>query len=78
MEKVNGGYNLEILDSNFPRSTEIYRYREGDVELNYQGYYKFTPYLERTNEMDRIHEVIKKKCSDESVEKLANKKLARR
>jgi len=73
MEKVNGGYNLEILDSNFPRSTETYRYREGDSELNYQGYYKFTPYLERTNEMDRIHEVIKKKCSDESVEKLARR-----
>lgn len=55
MEKVSGGYNLEILD------------------LNYQGYYRFTPYLERTSEMDRILEVIKKKCSGESVEKLARR-----
>jgi len=73
MEKVSGGYNLEILDSNYPRSTEIYRYREGDSDLNYQGYYRFTPYLERTTEMDRIHEVISKKCSGGMSEKLARR-----
>jgi hypothetical protein len=48
MEKVLGGYNLEILDSNFPSATEIYRYREGDTSINYHGYFHFTPYLEQT------------------------------
>lgn len=64
MEKVDGGYNLEVLDSNFPSETEIYRYREGDTSFNYHGAFKFTPYLERTHEMDKIKSVIAKRCAE--------------
>ncbi|MGZ3790131.1 MAG: hypothetical protein ACXVLQ_16480 [Bacteriovorax sp.] len=63
MEKVLGGYNLEIIDSNVASETEIYRYREGDTSINYHGYFHFTPYLERTKEMEKINEVIAKYCS---------------
>lgn len=63
VEKVLGGYNLEVLDSNFPSRTQIFRYREGDTELDYHGSFKFTPYLERTNETDNIKNVIAKKCN---------------
>lgn len=72
VEKVKGGYNLEVLDSNYPSRTEIYRYREGDTELNYHGYFKFTPYLERTNEMEKIKKAIAKKCGEEQT-RLANR-----
>ncbi len=73
MEKVEGGYNLEVLDSNFPRSTQIYRYREGDTEFDYHGNFKFSPYLEKTNEMEKIKKVIEKRCNESSSERLASK-----
>lgn len=72
MEKVTNGYNLEILDSNFPHRTEIYRYREGDTNFNYHGYFTFTPYLERSNELDRIKGIIERRCSGQE-NKLANR-----
>ena len=62
MEKVNGGYNLEILDSNFPTGTEIYRYREGDQNFDYHRAFAFSPYLEKTNEMEKINKTIQKQC----------------
>lgn len=73
MEKVQGGYNLEVLDSNSPRSTEIYRYHEGDTEFNYHGFFKFTPYLEKTDEMDKIKKVIERRCNESISENLTNK-----
>lgn len=75
MEKVEGGYDLEILDSNFPRETTIYQYREGDVDFNYHSYFIFTPYLEKTNEMDNINKVIEKRCgsNNSQEEKLASR-----
>lgn len=63
MEKVSNGYNLEVLDSNFPSQTETYRYHEGDTSLTYQGYYKFSPYLEQTKEMDKVNKTIADFCS---------------
>jgi hypothetical protein len=73
MEKVSSGYNLEILDSNFPSHTEIYRYRDGDVNFNYHGYFTFSPYLEKTNELEKIKKVIQKKCGGEAEARLAKK-----
>lgn len=73
MEKVSDGYNLEILDSNFPNGTEIYRYHEGDTQFNYHGYFTFAPYLERTGEMDKIRKVIEKRCGEIREARLAGK-----
>ncbi|MDD4975831.1 MAG: hypothetical protein PHY93_15850 [Bacteriovorax sp.] len=73
MEKVSGGYNLEIIDSNFARTTEIYRYHEGDTSINYHGYFHFTPYLEQTNEMKKINKTILKKCDPEAYQAGAKK-----
>lgn len=66
MEKVSGGYNLEILDSNFNNQTEIYRYHEGDTSIDYHGYFHFTPYLEQTNEMKKINKAILKQCNPDA------------
>jgi hypothetical protein len=70
MEKVNGGYNLEILDSNIANRTEIYRYRDGDTSFNYHGYFIFTPYLEQTKEMVSLKNTVNKFCN--SNELIAN------
>jgi hypothetical protein len=66
MEKVAGGYNLETLDSNFPSATQIYRYREGDVTFDYHNYFKFTPYLDKTGEMETIKKAILKTCDPDA------------
>jgi hypothetical protein len=63
MEKVSGGYNLEILDSNFARRTEIYRFRAGDTRLSYHAYFNFVPYLMQTSEMDVIKRAQLKLCN---------------
>ena len=62
MEKNTDGYDLEILDSNFPSRTEIYNYREGDTSLNYQHYYNFVPYIDQKNEMQNLKKSISKFC----------------
>lgn len=78
MEKVSGGYNLEILDSNVASTTEIYRYREGDTSINYHGYFHFTPYLEQTKEMSKIKTAILKKCDPEAYDAEVKKEAAAR
>lgn len=78
MEKTNGGYNLEILDSNVASSTEIYRYHEGDTSINYHGYFHFTPYLEQTGEMKKIKTAILKQCDPDAYEAEAKKEAAER
>lgn len=62
MEKVSGGYNLEILDSNTANKTEIYRYREGDTHFNYYNYFNFVPYLDQKLEMQTLKKSISKFC----------------
>ncbi len=64
MKKRSDGYDLEILDSNFPFQTSIYKYREGMTSFDYHGYFKFTPYLERTKEMDKVSLTILKNCDN--------------
>jgi topoisomerase IA-like protein len=74
MKKVSKGYDLEILDSNFPNQTSSYSYRVGQNSMNHYAYGKFTPYLERKNEMEKIHLVVLKKCNPDEYK--ARKKKA--
>lgn len=65
MEKVRGGYNLEILDSNNQDSTETYSYREGDTNFKYRGYsFDFVPYLDQKLEMKKLKKSINKFCTN--------------
>jgi hypothetical protein len=63
MEKVPGGYDLEILDSNNPSQTENYSYREGDTDFRYSlANFNFVPYLDQTGEMKRLKSAISHFC----------------
>lgn len=62
MRKTALGYVLEVVDSNFPNSTNFYEYTFGDSHLSHDYYGPFTPYLEMTNESDRISATIQKFC----------------
>ena len=61
MRKSYDGYDLEILDSNDPRQTNTYRYTNGDTNLDYYGM-GIVPYLERDHELEKIKNVIARKC----------------
>lgn len=65
VKAVSNGYDLEILDSNFPSQTSIYKYREGQTSFSHYAYGKFTPYLERKGEMEKVNLTILKKCNPE-------------
>jgi hypothetical protein len=78
MEKTASGYNLEILDSNIAGRTEIYRYRDGDTTFNYHNVYHFSPYLEQTNEMQKINMAILKQCNPEAYAEIKKKEEAER
>ena len=75
IKKTRNGYDLEVLDSNFPSQTSIYRYTEGMTSFNHYSYGVFTPYLERTGEMDKLILTVLKKCNPEDYKE--RKKKAR-
>lgn len=63
MKKVEKGYDLQVIDSNFQNETIIYEYRTGMTHFNHYAYGEFVPYLERKGEMDKVTNVILKKCN---------------
>lgn len=65
MKETSKGYDLEVLDSNFPSRTSIYSYKEGQTSFNHYAYGQFTPYLERKNELEKVNMTILKKCNPE-------------
>ena len=75
MKETSEGYDLEVLDSNFPNQTSVYKYREGMTNFHHYGYGTFTPYLERKGEMDKVMLTVLKKCNPE--EYRAKKKKVR-
>ena len=74
MKKVNDGYDLQILDSNFANYTSVYQYREGMTSFTHWSYGKFVPYLERKNELSFVKLGILKICNPSEYE-IQKKKL---
>ncbi len=68
MKKVGNGYDLQVLDSNYPSTTLLYKYRPGMTNFNHYFYGDFVPYLERTGEMTKLTNVILKKCNPDQYE----------
>ncbi|MBC7714856.1 MAG: hypothetical protein H7177_16030 [Rhizobacter sp.] len=75
MKKNSDGYDLQIIDSNFPSQTTVYRYTEGMTSFYHQYYGSFTPYLERTGEMEKVALTVLKKCNPDEYK--ARKKKAK-
>jgi hypothetical protein len=66
MKKDDKGYDLEVIDSNFPRRTSNYRYNYGDTHLIYPYFGRFVPYLEMENETEWNNESITDFCQKSS------------
>jgi hypothetical protein len=62
MKTMPHGYELEVIDSNAPTSTQIYAYKIGDDSFFIKGYGNFVPYLEYTKEEERLVNVGKAFC----------------
>ena len=62
MKKLDEGYDLEVIDSNYNSMTSIYRYRRGMMSFTHDFYGAFVPYLEREKEMSKMANVISSAC----------------
>lgn len=54
MRKNESGFDLGYLDSNSPRMSLNYSYKDGDTSFFIKGYGNFVPYLEFKREEERI------------------------
>ena len=62
MEKTSIGYELRVIDSNYPNSTNVYSYEYGDTSF-YHGFYgSFVPYTGKDSELKRLKRVVSKYC----------------
>jgi hypothetical protein len=62
VKPMPSGYDLEIIDSNHPRETEIYSYKFGDDSFFIKKYGSFVPYLEYTREEAKLVAIGKRFC----------------
>lgn len=62
MAKTSNGYELEVIDSNSPRRTSRYTYREGDTSFYHSWYGKFVPYTGKNRELRKLKKRVKKFC----------------
>lgn len=62
MEKTRDGYELFVIDSNSPYSTQKYTYTLGDESFYHHYYGEFAPYTGQNRELDRIKSAAKEFC----------------
>lgn len=62
MEKTADGYELAVIDSNSPRSTQSYTYKEGDTSFYHYYYGNFVPYTGKNRELRKLKRKVKSYC----------------
>ena len=63
MDKTENGYNLNIIDSNFPNEIQTYNYHIGDKNFTYYAnLFTFVPNLEGDEELTKIQSTMKTFC----------------
>jgi len=62
MKKYSNGYDLKVVDSNLPSQTKLFEYRYGDRHLKTREGKAFTPYTQRTSDINQINRVIRNAC----------------
>lgn len=71
MEKVNGGYDLDLIDSNHPMELVTVRYQEGDQNLQTnRGSTPFVPYVGFQEDFKKISKSLTSHCRSKSLELL--------
>ncbi len=62
MEKTSNGYELSVIDSNYPYSTNRYVYEEGDTSFHHGYYGNFVPYTGKQGELRRLKSIVEDHC----------------
>jgi hypothetical protein len=71
MEQVNGGYDLDLIDSNVPLEVVSVRYQSGDQFLvTNRGSNRFVPYVGFQEDFRKISKSLVSFCHDKSIELL--------
>lgn len=71
MEKVNGGYDLDLIDSNHPMEIVTVNYHEGDQTLKTdRGSRNFVPYVGFQEDFRKISSSLVGHCRNKSMELL--------
>lgn len=71
MDKVNGGYDLDLIDSNHPMEIVTVKYHAGDQFLvTGRGSNKFVPYVGFQNDFRKISKSLVGHCRNKSIELL--------
>lgn len=71
MEKVNGGYDLDLIDSNHPMEMVLVKYQEGDQSLHSnRDNTPFVPYVGFQEDFRKISKSLVSHCRNKSMELL--------
>lgn len=62
MKNISNGYELHVIDSNYPETVEKYIYERGMTHFMHPEFGAFTPYLENVDEMRSIRKTIRGIC----------------
>jgi hypothetical protein len=67
--RADGGYHLEVVDSNFPEEMVVYEVRPDDLEMmpanvDVGSYYASVPFVGYSRDLGRIHRAIRRYCAD--------------
>lgn len=62
MDKFEDGYNLKVIDSNFPAETQVYSYKVGMESLYSKYYGEFVSYTYKEKEEDRLKSIVSRIC----------------
>jgi len=62
MQKTVNGYDLNVIDSNSPSSTNVYHYQYGNTSFQNYYYGKFVPYTGNMKELKKLKKAINKTC----------------
>jgi len=62
MTKNEYGYDLFVIDSNSPSSTQTYRYKEGNQSFYHSYYGNFVPYTGKNRELKKLKRRVKSFC----------------
>ena len=69
MEKVNGGFDLDVIDSNHPMEIVQVKYQEGDQSLRTsRNSNSFVPYVGFQEDFRRISQTLVGHCQDKNMD----------
>ena len=64
MVKTAKGYELSVVDSNYPSSTNSFNFEHGDTSLYSYSYGNFVPYTGKDSELSRLKSIVRKYCKN--------------